>query len=99
MNEIEVVGINKVNAKGALQGFADVKIAGLILRNFKVILREGGTLQVEYPTTTFRNSNGQIRYKPLVSCPAEVMQKIYIKILSCWTQGKGQHDQEKFQAD
>jgi DNA-binding cell septation regulator SpoVG len=98
MGEIEVVEIQNVNLKGALQGFADIRIGGLILRNFKIIRGENGALQVEYPTTTFRNSSGQIRYKPLVSCPAELMQKICVKILSAWTEGKEQYGPRRVQS-
>ena len=85
MNKIEVVSLRLVDPKeSGLRGFADISVEGIILRDFRIVHRNGRPF-IEPPHITVRK-NGQQFYNQLVTFPEEMKVQVETAILAAYFQ-------------
>jgi len=84
---IEVVSLRLVEPKeSGLRGFADVKLDTILIKDFRIIQRNGKPF-IEGPHTTFKK-NGQMMFNQIVSFPEELKAKIDTMILAAYFREK-----------
>ena len=80
---IEVVSLRLVEPKeSGLRGFADVKLDTILIRDFRIIQRNGKPF-IEGPHTTFKK-NGQMMFNQIVNFPDELRVRIDTAILTAF---------------
>ena len=85
--EIKVVSVRLVDPKeSGLRGFADVKLDTILIRDFRIVQRNGKPF-VEGPHTTFKK-DGQIRFNQIVNFPDELRVEVDTVILSAYFREK-----------
>ncbi len=84
---IEVVEIKKVDG-GRLRAYVTVKVDDWLIHDWRIVQKPGEAAWVSCPETTWRGSNGKIYYRQLLTIPAEMMQRITLKILARWEEEK-----------
>ena len=84
MVDIEIIGIKLMNDGGPLKGFADVKVGDWITYSWRIIQRKGEKIWVQEPQLKWRNNNGAIRYKSMLSVPKPLLFAIENTILLAW---------------
>ena len=85
--EIKLIEIRSIAGNGPLKAFADIKIDNLTIHEFRIFKRDGQRVQVQAPLASWRDRDGIIRYRSLLSAPPELMQRIEVTILSGWEKG------------
>jgi len=92
--EIRVVKITRLVGDRPLKAFVDVQVGNWVIRDWRVIQKPGEPTEVLTPQTSYRDVVGNVRYRSLLSIPAELNQRIRVEILSSdWRKEKdgGQH--------
>jgi DNA-binding cell septation regulator SpoVG len=85
--KIEVVSLRLVDPKeSGLRGFADVTLDSILVRDFRIVQRNG-KLFVEGPHTTFKK-DGQIRFNQIVNFPDELKVQVDTAILQTYFREK-----------
>ena len=87
MHEITVTDFLKVNG-GKLKAFASVKVDNIIIHDFRIVQQDGQRAWVSVPQVSWKDNQGQIKYKALLDIPGELKQRIEVAILSAWEQEK-----------
>ena len=89
--EIKVVDLRLIDPKeSGLRGFADVRIDEILIRDFRIIQRNGKP-SVEVPHTTYKRK-GQILFNPVVSFPNELKVRLETAILTAFFGKKENRD-------
>jgi hypothetical protein len=87
--KIEVVSLRLVDPKeSGLRGFADVMLDTILIRDFRIVQRNGKPF-VEGPHTTFKK-DGQIRFNQIVNFPDELKVQVDTAILTAFFREKEQ---------
>lgn len=85
--KIEVVSLRLVDPKeSGLRGFADVKLDTILVRDFRIVQRNGKPF-VEGPHTTFKK-DGQMMFNQIVNFPDELKVRIDTEILMAFFREK-----------
>lgn len=85
--KVEVVSLRLVDPKeSGLRGFADVTLDTILIRDFRIVQRNGKPF-VEGPHTTFKK-DGQIKFNQIVNFPDELRVQIDTVILSAYFREK-----------
>ena len=91
---IEILEIRLIEPKeSGLRGFADVKLDTILVKDFRIIQRNGKPF-IEGPHTTFKK-NGQMMFNQIVSFPDELRVRVDTAILTAYFREKEQEDAEK----
>ena len=97
METVKVVEIRSTRKLGPLRAFADVRIGNMMVTDFRVFQDSGGRARVEVPMTTWRDpETHELRFKPIITLPGDLMGRVQAEILSCYyraMEGK-QNDQK-----
>jgi DNA-binding cell septation regulator SpoVG len=93
--KIEVTSLRLVDPKeSGLRGFADIKLDTILIRDFRIVQRNGKPF-VEGPHTTFKK-DGQIRFNQIVNFPDELRVQVDTIILTAYFREKEQtHEQHQ----
>jgi DNA-binding cell septation regulator SpoVG len=92
---IQVLEIRLIEPKeSGLRGFADVKLDTILIKDFRIIQRNGKPF-VEGPHTTFKK-NGQMMFNQIVSFPGELRAQVDTAILTAYFREK-ENQNEKHQ--
>jgi len=92
--DIQVLEIRLIDPKeSGLRGFADVKLDTILIKDFRIIQRNGKPF-IEGPHTTFKK-NGQMMFNQIVSFPDELKVRVDTAILTAYFREKEQEDAEK----
>ena len=85
--KIEVVSLRLVDPKeSGLRGFADIKLDTILVRDFRIIQRNGKPF-VEGPHNT-RKKDGQIFFNQIVTFPEELRVRVDTAILAAFFEEK-----------
>jgi DNA-binding cell septation regulator SpoVG len=86
--KIEVTSIRLVdpNLPSGLRGFADIKLDDILIRDFRIVQRNGKP-SVEGAHTTFKK-DGQIRFNQIVNFPGELKARVDTAILAAYFREK-----------
>lgn len=92
--DIQVLEIRLIDPKeSGLRGFADVKLDTILIKDFRIIQRNGKPF-IEGPHTTFKK-NGQMMFNQIVSFPDELRVRVDTAILTAYFGEKENRDAEK----
>jgi hypothetical protein len=80
---IEVTELKTVNG-GNVKAYVSVRVGDWEIHNFRIIQKPGQVAWIQAPETTWKGQNGKIYYRQLLTLPAEMMQRITVRILSRW---------------
>lgn len=84
---IQILEIRLVDPKeSGLRGFADVKLDTILIKDFRIIQRNGKPF-IEAPHTTFKK-NGQMMFNQIVSFPDELRVRVDTAILTAYFREK-----------
>jgi hypothetical protein len=87
MNKIEVISIRLIEPKlSGLCGFADVKVDVILIRDFRIVQRNGKPF-IEGPHIT-RKKDGQIFFNQIVTFPEELRIQVDAAILMAYFREK-----------
>jgi DNA-binding cell septation regulator SpoVG len=85
MDALKVVEIRKTRKPGTLRAFADVRLGNILLTDFRVFQIDGGPARVEVPMVTWKDpETRELRFKPVITLPGELMGRVQAEILSCY---------------
>ena len=91
---IEVVSLRLIEPKeSGLRGFADVKLDTILIKDFRIIQRNGKPF-IEGPHTTFKK-NGQMMFNQIVSFPDELRAQVDAAILTAYFREKENRDADQ----
>ena len=92
--KIQLVSLRLVDPKeSGLRGFADIKCDEILIRDFRIVQRNGKPF-VEGPHTTFKK-DGQIRFNQIVNFPEELRVQIDTAILAAYFMEKDESHAKK----
>lgn len=82
--EIRVIDIRLLNSDKALKAFVDVQVGDWLIYDWRVTKQDGQRAWVSVPQTSWKDKDGKVRYRALLSIPGELKQRIEVAILSAW---------------
>jgi DNA-binding cell septation regulator SpoVG len=83
---IQVVEMRLLPGDKALKGFADIKLDGILIREFRVIKENGKHPWIVSPQISWKDQGGQIKYKTILTLPDELKGEIDRIILNRFTE-------------
>jgi DNA-binding cell septation regulator SpoVG len=85
MDTVKVVEIRKTRKPGPLRAFVDLRLGALLVTDFRVFQVDGGPARVEVPMVTWKDpETRELRFKPVITLPGELMGRVQAEILSCY---------------
>lgn len=94
-SEIEILGFRKVN-QGNLKAFVDIQVGESIFRDFRVVHVEGQQPWVASPQTSWKNGNGEMKFKSIITFPKELKKFVDSMILARYQRENGVLQNEQF---
>ena len=82
--EVKVLDIRLMPMGRPVRAYVDIKLDNWILYDWRIIKRDGERAFVSVPQTSWKDQNGKVKYRALLSIPGELKQRIEIAILSAW---------------
>jgi DNA-binding cell septation regulator SpoVG len=93
--QVEIVDLRLLSGDRPLKGFADVRVNGWIIHDFRVIKQSGQKVTVSPPQVSWKDpATGEIKFKGVLTIPSEQKQEIDIEILAAY-QRKVERKNEK----
>jgi DNA-binding cell septation regulator SpoVG len=86
--EIEIIELHLLPGDGVLRAFVSVRLDHLVTHEWRILKKNGQPVQVVPPMASWRDRDGVIRYKALLSLPPELKQRVSVAILSRWEKEK-----------
>jgi hypothetical protein len=83
-SNIKVPKITRLPGDRLLKAYVDFQIWEWVVNDWRIVRRKGDRVQVNYPSVSYRDTQGMIRYRALLSVPGELKQRIEVAILSAW---------------
>ena len=83
---VEVIEVRLLNNGKPLKAFADIRLDDLTVRDFRVIKQPKCRAYVAAPQISWRNGNGRINYKTIITMPDELRWKLESAILAEYQQ-------------
>ena len=87
-SEISVLKVTRLRGDRPLKAYVDVQIGSWVINDWRIIDRPGKAIEVNYPSVSYSDSQGTIRYRSLLSIPMELRQRVEVAILSMWEKEK-----------
>jgi hypothetical protein len=84
MIEIKVTEIRLLGDDRPVKAFVDVQIGDWIIYDWRILKRTGERAWVSVPQVSWKDPNGKVKYRALLSIPGELKQRIEVAILSAW---------------
>ena len=82
--EVRVEEIRMLPPGKSVRAFVDITLDEIIIRDFRVIQEDGKRLHVKVPFSTYRDSTGQLRFRPIVILPDEVKGEVDLAVLNAY---------------
>lgn len=82
--EVKVLDIRLMPMGRPVRAYVDIKLDNWILYDWRIIKRDGERAFVSVPQTSWKDQNGKVKYRALLSIPGELKQRIEIAILLAW---------------
>jgi DNA-binding cell septation regulator SpoVG len=83
-SNIKVLKITRLPGDRSLKAYVDLQIGEWVVNDWRIVHRKDERVQVNYPSVSYRDAQGTIRYRALLSVPGELKQRIEVAILSAW---------------
>jgi DNA-binding cell septation regulator SpoVG len=91
---VEVIEIRLLNNGKPLKAFADIRVGNWIIRDFRVVQHNGGRAYVETPLRSWRDSNGVIQFKNILTLPKDLKWQIESAILAEYQKAREKENEE-----
>lgn len=92
--EVKVLEVRLMNGNRFLRGFADIQIGDWIIRDFRIIKKNGTKAFVSPPQVSWRDpESGEIKYKGVLTIPPEQKQRIDVEILMAFQRELEKNDE------
>jgi DNA-binding cell septation regulator SpoVG len=88
--EVEILDIRLIRSNKPLKAFADVKLGGITIRDFRIMKEDGKPPYVKVPFSTYKGPNGQLMFRPIIILPDEVRGEVDLAILNAYRREKEQ---------
>ena len=85
-SKVHVINIRPVQ-RGNLKAFCDVRLGGILVKDFRVIQQPGQRPWTSPPQREWTDANGQTRYAPVVELTDRLKQQVQQAILEAWEGG------------
>ena len=85
---IQVLQIRHLAGDRSLKAFVDLRIGEWIIHGWRIVKKEGHRAQVSVPQVSWRNPEGKVQYRALLTIPGKLRQRIEVAILSAWEKEK-----------
>jgi len=100
--EIKILELRLMSGDKPLRAFADIQVGDWIVRDFRIIKKNGSRAFVSPPQVSWKNpETGEIKYKGILTIPPEQKQRIDIEILGAFQREvekeRGQTDHQYLQ--
>ena len=86
--EIKVVEVKSMNDGRPLKAFVSVQVGDWIIYDWRVVQQPGQRAWVSVPQVSWKDNDGKVKYKALLSIPGGLKQRIEVAILSAWEREK-----------
>jgi len=87
--QIEILEIRLIESDKPFKAFVDVRLNDWIIHDWRIIKQYPDQRAfVSVPQTSWRDKDGKVRYRALLSIPGELKQRIEVAILSAWEKEK-----------
>ena len=86
--EIKVIEVKAMNNDRPLKAFASVQVGDWIIYEWRIVQQPGQRAWVSVPQVSWKDQDGKVKYKALLSIPGELRQRIEVAILSAWEREK-----------
>ena len=84
MRNVTILDVRLRDGGKPLRAFVDIKYDGLIIRDLRVIKEDGKPLTVVCPQTSWRDKAGFIKYRTVITFPAELKGEIDRLVLNAY---------------
>lgn len=84
MNEVKVIEIRSITDGRPLKAFADVQVNDWVIYDWRIVKHDGQRAWVSLPQVSWKDRDGKVKYRALLSIPGELRQRIEVAILSAW---------------
>jgi len=85
--EIKILKIVRLDGTQRIKAYVDLQVGDWTVFDWRVVQRDSGEpIEVVYPQVSYRDKQGVIRYRSLLSLPAQLKQSIDLQILWAWEQ-------------
>lgn len=86
MQDIKILKIRPIfNGEGRnLKAFCDIQIGEIVINEWRIFHRPGQMISIVSPQTTWKDKDGRVQYRSIVSIPSELKQQIDAAIISTW---------------
>ena len=81
---IKVVEIRNLNDGRPLKAYVSVQVGDWIIYDWRIVKKDDQRAWVSVPQVSWKDTEGKVRYKALLSIPGELKQRIEVVILSAW---------------
>ena len=88
MIEIKVIEIRLLGDDRPIKAFVDVQIGDWIIHDWRILKRNDERAWVCVPQVSWKDPNGKVKYRSLLSIPRELQQRVEVAILSAWEKEK-----------
>jgi len=88
MDTVKVIEIRLLSDGRPLKAFADVQVGDWIIHDWRIIKHDGQRAWVSVPQASWKDQDGKVKYRALLSIPGELQQRIEVAILSAWEKEK-----------
>ena len=83
--KVEVLQIKLISDFKPLRAFANVKVGGWVIHDFRIIKQNGQRAFVNSPQVSWRDSEtGDLKFKSILTIPPEEKEVIDTAILHAW---------------
>ena len=88
--EVEILDVRLIQSNKPLKGFADVRLGGITIRDFRVMKEDEKPPHVKVPFSTYKGPDGQLMFRPIIILPDEVRGEVELAILNTYRREKEQ---------
>lgn len=82
---VEILTIRLTNTNSSLRAFVDVRVGTWIVNDWRV-WQQNGRAYVSVPQSSWKDSSGQLKFKPILKLPDDQLEKLQTAILFAYHQ-------------
>ena len=95
MNEVKVIDIHPLSDGRPFKAFVDIQVGDWIIYDWRITKQDGQRAWVSVPQTSWKDKDGKVRYRALLSIPGELKQRIEVAILSAWEKELKKNEEQR----
>jgi len=96
-SDIRIIAMRLLAGNRPLKAFVDIQLDNIVIRDFRIMQEDGKRPYVKVPFTTYKDAQGQLKFRPIVVLPDEVRGEIDLAILNAYHGEKEKEDAKEKQ--